>query len=74
MQRKYTGEIITGPKGGAIVCVSNSERAYEVHPLGDARHREFYCVPAAEDLRRSAEAFINSNDHDALHSSFVRKM
>ena len=72
--RSYRGEVLTGPKGGSIVVVSNNERAYEVHPLGDPRHREFYCKPAAIGLAKSSETFINEHGDANLHSSFVRRM
>ncbi len=70
----YLGEVITGPKNGHIAVVSNGERAYEIHPLGDARHREFYCRAAAEQLATGHAAHLSNKGDDNLSSSFVRRL
>ena len=69
--RQFYGEVITGPQNGAIALVSNGEAIYEIHPLGDVRHREFYHRPAAEQLAEHHAAFLNSGK--APTSSFIRR-
>lgn len=67
----FDGEVITGPKGGHIAVVSNAEDCFEVHPLGDSRHREFYLKASAEDVAASHSAYLNRGGK--LYSSFVRR-
>ena len=72
--KHYMGEVITGPQGGHIAVVSNGDRAYEIHPLGRSRDREFYSRPAAEQLALGHAEHINRKGDGALSSSFVRRV
>lgn len=70
--RQFYGEIITGPQNGHIAVVTNGDKAYEIHPLGDVRHREFYARHAAVGLADNHAAFLNSGKEPT--SSFIRRL
>ena len=69
----FRGEVITGPKGGHIATVSSVDEGYEIRPLGDPRHREFFSRDAAVQLAEGHANLLN-RDRSLVHStSLVRR-
>ena len=67
----YVGSVNKGDRGH-IAIVENSERAYEIHPLGEAKERQFYSLKAAIDLAHGHAQIINAKGDSVLNSSWVR--
>jgi hypothetical protein len=69
----FIGETITGPKGGHIAFISSPTEAFEIHPQGDSRFREFYSQKAAKDLADAHAVRMNEGRREAIPAtSLVR--
>lgn len=70
----FKPEVITGPQGGHIAFVFDMNNAFEIHPFGDPKNREFYSRGAAQQLAEAHAGHINRRGHmDGLSSSWVRR-
>ena len=67
---RYHPRILTGEKNGHIAAIENDNGdVWEIHPLGDRKEREFYSLPAAEQLATAhAEIATRRGTHEGIGS------
>lgn len=66
---RYHPRIIQGENGHVAAIEGSDGSVFEIHPLGDAREKEFYLLAAAEQLAVGHAAIANSRGtHEGMVS------